>query len=130
MAWIRARPSWLNKMLGCIQVVAKIGSFLEEWSYRRGLVRNPWLLLRRVLAAWGFHKLFCNLALGVGRSALLETPIPGIGFRNLSTDSSAHHSEKTPKNFSSIFVQISPQILVAILHRFILWYCFFPNPRS
>jgi hypothetical protein len=51
---------------------------------------------------------------------LLETRIQGIGFRNLSTASSAHHSEKTPKNFSSIFVQISPQILVAILLRFIL----------
>jgi hypothetical protein len=130
MAWIRARSSWLNKMLGCIQVVAKIGSFLEEWSYRRGLVRTPWLLLRRVLAAWGFHKFFCKFAFGVGRSALLETRIPRIGFRNLSTASSAHHSEKRPKNFSSIFVQISPQILVAILLRFMLYYCFFPNPRS
>jgi hypothetical protein len=38
LARIRARPSWLNKMLGCIQVVvAKIGSFLEEWSYREGV---------------------------------------------------------------------------------------------
>jgi hypothetical protein len=24
-------------MLGCIQAVAKIGSFLEEWSYREGV---------------------------------------------------------------------------------------------
>jgi hypothetical protein len=47
--------------------------------------------------------------------ALLETRILGIGFRNLSTASSAHHSGKTPKNFSSNLSCSSSQVHTLIL---------------
>jgi hypothetical protein len=51
-------------MLGCIQVVAKIGSFLEEWSYREGFDQESVAIAQKGFGRLRVSQAFLQIRLG------------------------------------------------------------------